>query len=1194
MATPPAAAVSSPAVRDRLAAALELDLVGPGPDDPLAEERLPGRERPSNWYLTGFLVPSGLPPERCADDDEDDDFAEVPEQAGLLEESSEDRKAAKRGWFPSSIGLSFLLPAGARRLAVTVRWGDYAQETVETAKGGTKQVWRRTPRTEEVETPLGSGEKASGGTAGPGPPDAARSAADRPDDGAEPVYDVPGSGGLQLQVVDRALDAAAAGAGLPTGARAVSVFLVNRREPPPEGENPEPAYAFQAGVEVRSDRPFLARPDLRGARGGAGDGWDERVADLHYADTPEYAAGHGVSADWALTNGVCRLVRTAWMPTADVEKTDTFDPPGVELSMEALGALTGAAEVETALGPLAAAYRAWIAERRAEISGRGTAARGAADEPPHSPAPAGAARDPVNEPVSAAALDGTRRETADELLRQADLAADRIERGVAVLAADEAARDAFGMANRAVARALRQRLGVEAPRWRAFQLAFLLLNLPGLVDPRAPDRTVVDLLFFPTGGGKTEAYLGLAAFAMVLRRLRRPGDGGRAGAGISVVMRYTLRLLTLDQLGRAAGLVCALELEREQAPERYGAWPFEIGLWVGKAATPNLLGRKGDGRSDSARGKLNRFQSEPDRRPSPIPLENCPWCGERFRPESFTLEPDADRPRGLRIVCADFACDFSGDRPLPVVAVDEALYRRLPAFLIATVDKFASLPWVGPSGALLGGADRGDPHGFYGPAEPGRGRPLAAPLPPPDLIVQDELHLIAGPLGTMTGLYEAAIETLAARTADGRPLRPKIVASTATVRRAQDQIRALFARPETRVFPPPGPERRDSFFARTAPPATPARRYLGVAATGRNPKVLMRRVLVTLMAAAEREYREAGGHRNHDNPADPYMTVLAYFNSLRELGGARRIIEEEVGSTLKEYGARRRVGETAGRFRDRRTLSEVMELTSRVSTDQVAAARRRLERGFDAPDRVDCAIATNMISVGLDIRRLGLMVVLGQPKAHAEYIQATSRVGRDEARPGLVVTLLNVHKPRDRSHYERFRHYHQTFYRSVEAGSVTPFAARALDRGLAGALVALARHAEPALTPARGAAGIAEARDALEPRLLDAFIDRVRAQPLDTTEIDARLASVHGRIGDLLDAWDRIVEGYRDVGVAVQYQKHEERQPIPLLREMLDTAFESDDHRRFRAARSLRDVEPEVNLFLQDLSDGPGRAGDGR
>ena len=327
----------------------------------------------------------------------------------------------------------------------------------------------------------------------------------------------------------------------------------------------------------------------------------------------------------------------------------------------------------------------------------------------------------------------------------------------------------------------------------------------------------MDLLFFPTGGGKTEAYLGLAAFAMVLRRLRHPGEKGLAGAGVSVIMRYTLRLLTLDQLARAAGLVCALELEREKDVARYGEWPFEIGLWVGKAATPNILGRKGDGRSDSARTKVRQFKADPKGKPSPIPLENCPWCGTRFGPDSFALLPNDDQPRELRIVCTNFECDFTRDRALPIVAVDEPIYRRLPAFLIATVDKFASLPWVGQAGALLGGAERHDATGFYGAAEPGKGTRLAAPLPPPDLVIQDELHLISGPLGTMAGLYEAAIEALCVREIDGRAVRPKIVASTATVRRAQDQIQALFARPLTQVFPPPGPDRRDSFFARTVP-----------------------------------------------------------------------------------------------------------------------------------------------------------------------------------------------------------------------------------------------------------------------------------------------------------------------------------------------------------------------------------------
>lgn len=433
-------------------------------------------------------------------------------------------------------------------------------------------------------------------------------------------------------------------------------------------------------------------------------------------------------------------------------------------------------------------------------------------------------------------------------------------------------------------------------------------------------------------------------------------------------MRYTLRLLTLDQLGRAAGLVCALELEREQDPGRYGEWPFEIGLRVGKAATPNFMGRKGDRRSDSARTKTTQFKTNPRGKPPPIPLENCPWCGERFGATSFNLLPNSDEPSELRVSCTNIDCDFSGDRALPIVAVDESIYRRLPAFLIATVDKFASLPWTAATGVLLGGADRYGGTGFYGAAEPGLGQRLPTPLAPPDLVIQDELHLISGPLGTMVGLYEAMIEALCMRPSRdaGRAVRPKIVASTATVRQTGEQIQALFARPETEVFPPPGPNRDDSFFARTAPlDEKPGRLYLGVAAPDRNPKVLMRRTWLALMGAAERVYRDAGGHRNKENPVDPYMTVLGYFNSLKELGGARRILEEEVKNTVKQYGEWRRVGEGRGLFQDRRTFSSVVELTSRVTTDKVAEARGRLGQSFHESDRVDCAIATNMISVGL-------------------------------------------------------------------------------------------------------------------------------------------------------------------------------------------------------------------------------------
>lgn len=330
------------------------------------------------------------------------------------------------------------------------------------------------------------------------------------------------------------------------------------------------------------------------------------------------------------------------------------------------------------------------------------------------------------------------------------------------------------------------------PAWRPFQLAFILLTLSGLADETDADRERVDLLFFPTGGGKTEAYLGLAAFTMVLRRLRH---GMPSGCGVSVPMRYTLRLLTLDQLGRATALICALELLRTVDAARLGDWPFEIGLWVGQAATPNRMGCRGDkqpGSDFTACTKTMRYQRDDRRNPAPIPTEECPWCGEPFTKHSFRLAPNATAPKNLLVTCTNPDCDFTRDRPLPVVGVDEPIYRRLPAFVIATVDKFAALPWTGHTGCLFGLVDRTDGDGFYGPCDPGKGGPLGQPsLPPLDLVIQDELHLISGPLGTIAGLYEAALDELATRDRDGQRIRPKVIASTAAVRRADTQIRGL-------------------------------------------------------------------------------------------------------------------------------------------------------------------------------------------------------------------------------------------------------------------------------------------------------------------------------------------------------------------------------------------------------------------
>jgi hypothetical protein len=1131
------------AVRGELVRALRLDTVGPVAGDPYEKEELP--QAPSRWYLTGFLVPYEAPAEQREDEQGQEQLDLSGASGATDDDETPEPASARRAFFPSSIGLSVLTPVFAHTMTAVVEWGDYRYLPAEkrdeggSAEGkggegsGSPDRWVREQRRAEVELTIGEAGK--------------------------PVQtEVPGSGGLRVYTSVRAVTADLGGEeALPKGTRSVSVFLVNHREPA-AAEVKDEAFVFQVRLTLRLETSFVPRPNLRGL---LADEWDEQVADLQYRDAYEYAVGHGVAAEACLSGAAeCHEVATTWLPTAEVEKVEPSPIPDVELGMEALAELPSGAAFRSAVEGLVTHYRAWI--------------------------DAQAARSPSS---------GRRGDVARQLLLQARAVSERIEKGLRTLE-DPQVFDAFRIANRAMAASARRRFGqiqqkdpaaVDPPRWRPFQLAFLLMNLDGLADPLHADREVVDLLFFPTGGGKTEAYLGLAAFTLVLRRLRHPGLGS---AGVSVLMRYTLRLLTLDQLSRAAGLICALEMERRRDP-RLGTWPFEIGLWVGRGATPNRMGKKGDPDRQSARSRTIAFQND-DRKPSPIPLENCPWCGTKFNRNSFGLVPNANQPTNLKVACVNRACDFRGDNALPIVAVDEPIYRRLPCFLIATVDKFAALPWVGRVGALFGKVDRFDDEGFYGPCDAGVGRRLEAPLPPPDLIVQDELHLISGPLGTMVGLYETAIDDLCSRVVGDRRVRPKVVASTATVRRADSQVRALFARPQVEVFPPPGPDRRDSFFAHTVPSTEKnARLYVGLAAQGRSPKVILLRAFLPLLSAAQRLYAAAGGDANASNPVDPYMTLVGYFNSLRELGGSRRIVEDEIGTRLASYGRRLRLGETTGLYADRRIDYEVVELTSREPTNRVADAKRRLALPFREKERVDVALATNMISVGLDITRLGLMVVNGQPKTTAEYIQATSRVGREDERPGLVVTLLNLHRPRDRSHYERFVAYHTSFYRAVEATSVTPFAPRAVDRGIAAITVGLARHGEPALTPPLQAEAITGQR----PKLSFVSEDVARRveecdKTLTRAEADELKDRLRGRVKDLLDEWSKTADRQIQVSARLQYG-HEESAPPALLKDPLDPAFPALPayERKFRAQRSLRDVEASVPLWVKrlDLTDVP-------
>lgn len=1117
--------MTSAEVRSQLVDALRLDLIGP--DERLGQPDEVLTQAPSRWYLTGFLVPIEGGEDQRSDEDNDEELTSEGDNKGTDDNTPTEKAAARRAYLPSSIGLSLLIPAETKELKIVVRWGDYLMRKADDGHG-TGAEWQRKYREESLTLTV---------------PAKSKQPAEQP---------VPNSNGLVVALSVRPVNKTGNEGGLPKGTRSLSLFLVNRREPAGD-ETKDLAFAFQAQLEATCAEGFVSRPNLQSL---GSENWDELVADLQYRDDRDYAVGHNIATDAMLQNGNCKTVKTVWIPQAEVEKVAASVIGHVELSMDGLGQLKDGKEASEQLTPLVTQYRQWMTAQQKKI--------------PTSPA--------------------RRKTTAQKLLGQAEVAAKRIEAGIKLLQ-DKDCLEAFRIANLAMAHAAKRRQGVMLgepesnvkPKWRPFQLAFLLMNLPGIADPTDDDREVVDLLFFPTGGGKTEAYLGLAAFTLVLRRLRNKGV---ASAGLSVLMRYTLRLLTLDQLGRASTLICALELMRQQDVEKLGEWPFEIGLWVGQAATPNRMGNVKDKDPYTARAKTVAYQNDEQRKSSPIPIENCPWCGWKFKSESFQLLPNRDYPTDLRINCIIRDCAFSGGNSLPILAVDEPIFRRLPCFMIATVDKFASMPWVGPVGGFFGKVDRYDSQGFYGPCHLNIGVKLpTGKLLPPDLVIQDELHLISGPLGTMAGLYETALDTLCMREEKGKKIRPKIVASTATVRRADSQIQALFNHKLVDIFPPPGPDRHDSFFAETHPTSkSNARMYLGIAAQGRSPKVVMLRSYLALLAAGQKWYATLY-KKGEVNPADPYMTLVGYFNSLRELGGARRVVEDEVGSRLLGYDTRKRLGETEGLFQKRQIAYEVVELTSRESTSRVSEAKRRLEQVFQDKDHVDVALATNMISVGLDIARLGLMVVFGQPKTSAEYIQSTSRVGRDEARPGLVITILNIHKPRDRSHYERFCFYHQTFYRSVEATSVTPFSPRALDRGLAGTLVALARQGLSSMTAPKSAQTILTESMKLQ-YVVDSLQQRAEAcGGHDAAEKKRIRENVRSRSQELLDVWSSIAHDYQKDTTVLQYNESEGGAAVGLLHNFLDLELKKLHPRflKFRANRSLRDVEPSVNLWLKTM-----------
>ncbi|GAB3723320.1 DISARM system helicase DrmA [Nocardiopsis nanhaiensis] len=1192
--------LKAPAPREIRAELEELvvrDLHGPiGGDE---HEEFPTSERVTDRYILGRLAPNGA----VVEPDEQDTLAESGIEDSAEADSSDPGAdvPAAASMFCSAHGFTVCVEPGTTELHAHASWAHYDKVK---APEGRARLYRRFPHTADVALTLPENDGHLG-----------------------PVELDPEQPGAVLRGRVRTYD----------GRRLVTVFLVNAQQ----GKSKEQhLWLFQAELSLTAadgtSPVFVPRPE-HFSGGDQRDRDEQRNLAMTHRFHAQFAVGHSVAVDVrTAADDPMRAVRVATNATPGYELRHT-DVPSADkdedlpeladlvVDMKVLGEEgEGAVDVRAALDPLVNGYRAWIGRQRKRI----------------------------DDPEARLRHDGTDfHRQAKANMDEAEHAADRIAAAVDLLEADPAALAAFRFANRAMHSQRVQSIaaqgdghvaidtrvhGADLPHnrsWRPFQLAFLLLNLPSLTDPAHPERSgtgtggtrVADLLWFPTGGGKTEAYLGLTAYTLAIRRLQHEeaAQGGKAphsDTGVAVLMRYTLRLLTIQQFQRAAALICACETQRRRDEGRWGAVPFRLGLWVGGRVTPNSF----DNSQDWVREK--RSNRGGGGQGSPHQLTSCPWCGTTIEPGKH-IETES-KARRTRIVCPELECPFgdylSDGEGLPVLVVDEEIYRLVPSLVIATVDKFAQLTWKGEAQSLFGRASRYcTRHGYlagqmhdkvcegslqHKAVSKGVNLPVAkvgpaAAVRPPDLIVQDELHLITGPLGSLVGLYETAVDLLAGwdYTAPGtktrHKVRPKVIASTATVRRAKEQIGMLFARGDTRIFPPQGLDASDTFFSRqrptgaddsadgTAGHTADGRRYVGLCAHGVRIKSAQIRVYVAVLAAAQKLYLKYG----HNEITDPYMTLVGYFNSLRDLGGMRRLVDDDVATRLSradQRGLARRRAPWAEELTSRRNSDEIPYILDRLgvafpdAAEQAAlnaAAKKGKAKGKQekkGPQPLDVLLATNMIAVGVDVSRLGAMVVNGQPKSTAEYIQATSRVGRKH--PGIVFTVYNWARPRDLSHYEQFADFHANLYRYVEALSVTPFAARAIDRGLTGLLIAMVRGYDPLLNPNSGAGHFDRTG-----RTADHLAAEVKRRARDVTEDKATVGSIVDEVDRRFDLWND-KRGLQTLESFTLGYTRSKKEDVGLIRHPEDGRWATTT-----CPTSLREVEPGIRLVL-DPQDGLG------
>lgn len=1180
-------------------------------------EEVVWQDPPAKRYGAGILFPIGVVDEqeqlRAGEDQQERPDIDPSEKQDVDEklEKHVEQKAARtpaamdesedyavtlaNAFKPSAIGLSFLadlsLESTGLRVEVVnvgrlgscdlqeVPAGTYKQAKVMVGDPGgvefPRSIWLRVPLLDSVNKY----------------PCVEISAAELLEDGGPIIRKLPSGNGLEIVIVSRGYSH------LTSTQRLITVSLVNRSKL--GAGNLDEQCLFQAGIRVRGQtgsawiQPYpepeiskLAKPDPMS---------DEQINRLLYRQHQTFAIGHGCAADWADQSPV--MVEEVWtdvLPAYETPSTsaDLFvrnadgSKSFVKVSMRKIAGLDPADDGSAEIEALVLAYKNWIHALKTERAG-----------------------------IAAISVDMD--ETAAGLVRRCEECLERIEDGVRFLdensAVARAAKEAFMLANRAMLIAqLRSTRDVREPHigsdgrmlwtpsisnpdpavpdercgyWRAFQIAFLLMSLRGIAEPDSPDREIVDLIWFPTGGGKTEAYLGLTAFTVLFNRLM-----GRNSSGADVLMRYTLRLLTAQQFQRAAVLFCAMEKIRFENP-KLGEKPFRIGLWVGGSASPN--------KRQDALHALKELQGDPQSE-NPFILLKCPWCGAKFGPssgEGRESQQGSRRRRGVKadetgiprvlgyskytrtnaspptvvFRCNDAACDFGSALsfqkprpPLPIVIIDEDLLEDPPSLVIGTVDKFALLAWKPEARRLFGIADNGKHEGL-----------------PPSLIIQDELHLISGPLGSMVGAYETIIERLCQKNGNGR-IKPKIVASTATISRATEQVKHLYARNKVFLFPPSGLEAGDSFFSREARnddgSLKPGRLYQGILGSAHGSlQTTQARVYACLMQhAAIMDTDDAG--------RDPWWTLLCFFNSLRELGGAATLFVSDTRDYLRVILDRHGL-----KYELIRKLFNVSELTSRIRSDQVPKELERLERALRVQatkggasinynnEVVDASLASNIIEVGVDVSRLALMAIVGQPKTTSQYIQVSSRVGRDPEKPGLVVVLYGPSKPRDRSHFERFRSYHQRLYAQVEPTSVTPFSAPAVERSLHGVVVAAVRQLGTLNTESQTPYPFPLGEGSLLLDLIQEIIEE-RVSLVAPEEHDAVMDNLQNR----LNQWKTWLPGeYGGFGAA----------PLdpPLLHPAGSTEPLSWNGRSWATMSSLRNVdascEAEVTSFFNQLQD---------